>query len=96
MAKRIPVPADASRVRLMLSADELKAVEDMAHLCRLSVASFVRVAMIETARHPERVEAWQTVAKELNDAADEAELPKPGRPRVKDVNPPAKKRTPRK
>jgi len=64
----------------MLSPDGLKAVKDMAHLCSLSVASFVRVAMIETARHPERVEAWQAVAKELNNAADEAELPKPGRP----------------
>lgn len=78
MAKRIPVPADASRVRLMLSKAELDAVEDAAHLCKLSVASFVRVALVETAAHPERVAEWQKVAARLT--AEGADLPKPGRP----------------
>jgi hypothetical protein len=66
MASRIPVPDDAQRVRLVLSPAELHAVEDCAHLLRLSVASFVRVALVEASRHPERADLWRAVAAELS------------------------------
>lgn len=81
MAKRLPRPADSVRVRLELSADELRLVEDAAHLCRLSVASFVRVALLDAVGDPSRVDAWRAVAERLA-AGDERNPPKrPGRPK---------------
>jgi hypothetical protein len=68
-----------------LSAAEQRAVEDAAHLCRLSVASFLRVLIVEAMRHTgERLPGWQEVAAELsgaNDVPAEDEVPKVKRPR---------------
>lgn len=65
MSRRLPRPDNAVRARCELSADELRAVEDAAHLCRLSVASFIRVALIEATAHHDRLGEWQAVAARL-------------------------------
>jgi hypothetical protein len=81
MAKRLPRPKQPRRVRCELDeADEaeLKAVEDAAHACRLSLAAFIRVVLIEACRHTaEKVPVWKEVAAALAAAA----TTKPGRPR---------------
>lgn len=80
MSKRLPRPANPVRARCELDDAELREVENAANLCRLSVASFIRVALIESAAHPERVAEWGQIAAKLA-----AELPEgrnaPGRPK---------------
>lgn len=81
MARRLPRPVDAVRVRLELSPAELRLVEDAAHACRVSVASFARLALLDAADHPERVADLAQLFERL--AVGSAELPpkKPGRPK---------------
>lgn len=63
----------------------------MAHACRLSVASFIRVALIEAAENPERVEAWLAIAARLAESG--GDRPRPGRPKKSDDDDkPAKKK----
>jgi hypothetical protein len=83
MAKRLPRPANPVRARCELDDSELRAVENAANLCRLSVASFIRVALIEAAAHAgERVEAWGKIAARLAEGEPGKPPPKkPGRPK---------------
>jgi hypothetical protein len=62
-----------------MDVSEVKTLEDAAHACRLSLASFIRVALIEAAAHPERIEEWKAIAERLMAAAP-PEQKKPGRP----------------
>lgn len=82
MASRLPRPAKPVRARCELDEAELRAVEDAAHLCRLSVASFIRVALVDAAAHPERLEAWQLVAARLAEGTGDTPPKKPGRPKT--------------
>lgn len=79
MAKRLPRPANPVRTRCELDDAELRSVERLAAECRLSVASFIRVALVELTAHPDRVPAWQAVAARL--AAEDTGRAKPGRPK---------------
>lgn len=81
MAKRLPRPGKPTRQRCEVDEDELKVMETAAHACRLSVASWIRVALIDAAGKvtPEQVEAWNAVAERLRDEAP-PDQPKPGRP----------------
>lgn len=85
MSKRLPRPAEPVQPRCEIDRAELSAVEDMAHLCRLSVASFIRVALVEAAAHPERKAAWEKIAADIA-ANPPPDRRKPGRP--KDTPPP--------
>jgi hypothetical protein len=85
MARRMPRPPRPRPVRCELSEAELRAVEDAAHLCRLSVAGFVRVVLIESAAHPERLPAWLEIAARLS--APPEGNPRPGRPRRRKKGP---------
>ncbi len=83
MAKRLPRPTNPKRARCEIDDDELRAIENAANLCRLSVASFIRVALVETVAHSEkRVAAWLAVAAKLAASAP-ADRIKPGRPKKK-------------
>lgn len=77
--RRVPRPAHPVQWTVQVSVEEAELIEDAAHLCRLSVSSFLRVALIEAARNP-RAEAWTAIAAELVAAS---ETPKPGRPKTK-------------
>jgi hypothetical protein len=81
MAKRLPRPGKPTRQRCEVDEAELKAMETAAHACRLSVASWIRVALIAAAGKvtPEQVEAWNSIADRLREAAP-PEQAKPGRP----------------
>ena len=46
------------------------------------MASFIRVALVDAAAHPERLEAWQAVAARLAEGTGDAPPKKPGRPRT--------------
>lgn len=81
LAKRLPRPANPIRARCELDESELKSVEDVAHLCRLSVASFIRVAMVDAAAHPERVDEWRRIADLLMEGTGESPPKRPGRPK---------------
>lgn len=81
MSRRLPRPANPTRQRCELNADELRAVEDVAHLCRLSVASFIRVALVEAAAHPERVVAWGDIAARIAAGKPNEPPKRPGRPK---------------
>ena len=80
MSKRLPRPANPVRARCELDDAELRLVERMAVEVRLSVASFIRVALIESAAHPERVAEWSSIATRLAEEAGD-DRPKPGRPK---------------
>lgn len=84
MAKRLPRPADPVRTRCEVDGVELKKIEDAAHACRLSVASWIRVALIAAAESatPEQVAAWGAIADKIRNAAP-PERVKPGRPPTK-------------
>ena len=78
--RRIPRPADPIRSRCELDTAELRQIERAATACELSVASFIRVALVLACQHqptPEQVAAWQAVADRL--MAAETGRPKPGR-----------------
>ncbi len=81
MAKRLPRPAAPVRARCELDEAELRAVEDAAHLCRLSVASFIRVALVESAASEGRVDAWKAIAERLALGTGDGPPKRPGRPR---------------
>lgn len=84
MAKRLPRPGNPIRARCELDEAELRAVEDAAHACRLSVASFIRVCLVEAAGRagdPAQVTAWETVAERLNRGGDDTPPKRPGRPK---------------
>ncbi len=81
MSKRLPRPKNPKRQRCELDEDELRAVEDAAHACRLSVASFIRVALIEAAAHLGRVDAWKVIADRIVKEAEDAGVARPGRPK---------------
>lgn len=83
MGKRVPRPANPVRARCEVDAAELHAIEDAAHACRLSVAAFIRVALIESAAHPERVQEWLAIAERL--AEEGSDRPGPGRPKKADA-----------
>lgn len=81
VAKRLPRPTDPVMLNLPLTAEEARRLEDAAHLVRLSVASFLRVLVVESCDHPERVKAWGAVAEKLA-AGTPADPPKKrGRPK---------------
>lgn len=88
VAKRLPRPTDAEIVNVPLTAAELRRLEDAAHLCRLSVASFLRVLVVEAVDHPERQAAWTAVANKLAAGT-------PGDPPKKRGRPPEKKKSAR-
>lgn len=79
MGRRLPRPNNPTRQRCELDDSELRELEIVAARCRLSVASFIRVALVDAAAHPERVPDWQAVAARLAVAADPGRR-KPGRP----------------
>lgn len=81
MSKRLPRPAHPSRQRCEVDQTELAAIEDMAHLCRLSLSAFIRVALIETSSHPERVDSWNKIASRIQAEAADEPTKKPGRPK---------------
>jgi hypothetical protein len=80
--RRLPRPAKPTRPRCEIDEPEQVALEDLAHACGLSVASLMRVLVVDATEHPERVEAWKAIAERLARAAPPAQ-PKPGRPRQK-------------
>lgn len=82
VAKRLPRPANPVRARCELDQSELRTVEDAAHHCRLSVASFIRVALIDAAANAEeRSKAWGEVADRIAAGTPESPPKKPGRPK---------------
>jgi hypothetical protein len=82
VAKRLPRPAKPVRARCELDEAELRAVEDAAHRCRLSVASFIRVALVVDAANIEaRVEEWQKMATRLAAGTGDEPPKRPGRPK---------------
>lgn len=82
MSKRLPRPASPKRARCELDEDELRRIEDAAHACRLSVASFIRVALVDAAAHvEERLSAWQSISDELMKGTGTEPPKKPGRPK---------------
>ena len=81
MSRRLPRPTERTRLGAEFSAAELAAAERVAYLMRLSVASALRVLVLDAAAHPERLADWQGIAERL--AADGADQPKPGRKKPK-------------
>lgn len=80
VANRLPRPAKPTRPRCEIDEAELRAIEDAAHACRLSVASFIRVALVESAAAaPGRVAAWGEIAERLTAEAPPDQR-RPGRP----------------
>lgn len=45
MSRRLDSPEDPVFVRLLFDARDMPAIEDAAHACRLSLASFARLAL---------------------------------------------------
>ena len=91
MSKRLPQPADAKRVRLVLSDVELEQAERMATDCRLSVASFVRALLVGVAADwPERLQATKDAATKVM-ADMPADHKRPGRPPAAKGKPRGKK-----
>lgn len=80
MGKRLPRPTDGINWGVLVSQAEARAIEDLAHGQRLSVASFLRVLVADAIKHPERAKAWETVATELAAGTPEDPPKKPGRP----------------
>lgn len=86
VARRVPRPFDPINVRNELERAEHKAIEDAAHKCGLSAASFVRLVLIEAARAVNgkggdaRKSALLAIADEIDGAAAAANKKKPGRP----------------
>ncbi len=83
MEKRLPRPAKPTRPRCEVDESELKLIEDAAHLCRLSVASFIRVALVETVECTERIEEWKKIAERLMRGTGDTPPKRPGRPKRK-------------
>lgn len=86
MAKRLPRPANPVRVRMELDRPELDRVEDMAHACRLSVASFLRslaVAVAEEWPDGADADAIKAVAARLLTTVRPGQA-RPGRPKKGD------------
>lgn len=81
MAKRLPQPADAKRVRLVVSDDELRELERMAFETRLSVASFTRALVVFAAAEWPANQKAVTATAERIAAAAPVDQPKPGRPK---------------
>ncbi len=83
MSKRLPQPPDPKHVRLLVSDAELEQMERMAVDCRLSVASFVRAAMVAMiADWPANQQAVKEAAGRIMADAP-ADRPRPGRPAKK-------------
>lgn len=78
MARRLPRPPSPQRPRCEIDEAELLLIENVAHLCRLSTASMIRVLLIDAASQPERVAEWKAIAERLI-----ASGPPPDRPKKK-------------
>jgi hypothetical protein len=79
-SKRLPAPTMPARPACVIEDAELNAMELLAAEVRLSVSSFIRVVIVESIAHPERVEEWKRIAELLVNAAP-PDKPRPGRPK---------------
>lgn len=76
--KRLPQPENPTRPRCIVDESEQRGLEDLAHACRLSIASLLRCIVIDAIANPDRVEDWKKIAQKL---LDESDAPRPGRPK---------------
>jgi len=79
MAKRLPRPTKPVRPRCEIEDAEQQQLEELAAQCRLSLTSFIRVVLVESAAHPERLDAWRGVADRLRQVPEGRRAP--GRPK---------------
>lgn len=77
MSRRLPRPDTRTRLGAEFSAAELAAAERVAYLMRLSVASTLRVLVLDAAANEGRLADWQRIIGHLQAAG--ADQPKPGR-----------------
>ena len=73
--RRLSRPDPAVQWAILLDPKEAEVIEDRAHELRVSVAAWLRVALVEASRHPERIESWRAVLGELAGDEDAEEKP---------------------
>jgi hypothetical protein len=88
VSKRLPRPAKPSRARCEVDDSELQEIELAAAKCRLSVASFLRVAAIESAAacnggEEDRADKLAQIVEKIQAEATARKVKKPGRPKSK-------------
>lgn len=81
MGERLPLPAKPARPSPIIDESEMEELQRAAEVSGLSVASLIRVLIVESCEHvAERVEEWKMIADRIRKSAP-ADQPKPGRPR---------------
>jgi hypothetical protein len=81
MGERLPLPAKPARPSPIIDESEMEKLQEAAEQSGLSVASLIRVLIVESCEHvKERVEEWKKIAERIRQDAP-PDQPKPGRPK---------------
>lgn len=79
VSRRLPRPKKIRSVKVEVSDDEMRMIEDGAHACRLSLASYMRALAIVAGKQPGQ---WaEPVAAEAEKIIAEAKVTNPGKKR---------------